>query len=274
MSERYRWPDHHPFEPEWVISALRGLRNAIITGAQIRLPYILQAAAFLALYRTPADLNKLKFTLKQALTHGRDLGLFVLIYKSLCSLLRHHGVNNGAESWIAGLVGGYVGFGDSDGVRGSVNFQIVLYLLSRGVVGFLKGKVADGALPQACDVSKGRSFRLLAAFSLALILYLTEHRPETLQTGFMSTMTFIYHHADSPPNLPPLRFALPVLLVFAALFLGRISPARFELEAITAALVDRIQLPAWFFKAAPRAAPAVVTNRALSDAVMDISTAQ
>ncbi|MDP2435433.1 MAG: hypothetical protein Q8P67_06805 [archaeon] len=248
MSQRYRWPDHPVWDTEWIVCALRGLRNAIITGAQIRLPYILQAAAFLAIYRTPSDLNRVKFTLKQALTHGRDLGLFVLIYKSICSILRHHGVRDGSESWIAGMIGGCVGFGDSEGIRGSVNFQIVLYLLSRGIVGFLKGKVADGALPPQCDISKGASFRLLAGFSLALILYLTEHRPETLQTGFMNTMTFIYHHADSKPNLPPLPFLLPVVIVFAAIFLPIFSK-RFELESLTAPL-DALKLPDSFFSSA------------------------
>jgi peroxisomal membrane protein 4 len=245
MSERYRWPDHHPLEPDWILSAVRGLRNAIITGCQIRLPYVLQALVFLLIYRTHADANKFKFTLKQALTHGRDLGLFVLIYKSICSILRHYGINNGVESWIAGLIGGYIGFGDSTGVRGSVNFQIVLYLLSRGLVGLLKGQVARGNLPPACDISKGTSFRCLAAFALALILYLTEHQPETLQPSFMSTMTFLYHHADSGPLLPPRRFLIPCIIVFVAVFWSLFSP-RFELENLTAPL-DKLELPAGFY---------------------------
>ncbi len=39
-------------------------------------------------------------------------------------------------------------------------------------------------------------FRMLAAFSLALILYLTEYEPDTLSKSFMSTMEYLYYHSD------------------------------------------------------------------------------
>eukprot|EP00010_Vexillifera_abyssalis_P007354 CAMPEP_0201548622 /NCGR_PEP_ID=MMETSP0173_2-20130828/5160_1 /ASSEMBLY_ACC=CAM_ASM_000268 /TAXON_ID=218659 /ORGANISM="Vexillifera sp., Strain DIVA3 564/2" /LENGTH=193 /DNA_ID=CAMNT_0047958059 /DNA_START=518 /DNA_END=1099 /DNA_ORIENTATION=+ len=165
-------------------------------------------------------LRRLQFVLKQAVTHGRDLGLFVLIYKSCCSILRYYGLKNGMESWIAGFIGGYYGFGDSKGIRGSVNFQIVLYLFSRGIAGTIKGLADDGVIPAQCDITRPPAFRYFAGFSLALILYLTEHRPDTLRPSFIKTMKFLYHDSDKPPNAPPLRYALPVIIVFISLFIG------------------------------------------------------
>jgi Tim17/Tim22/Tim23/Pmp24 family len=95
--------------------------------------------------------------LKQLVAHGRNLGLFVLIYKLICSFLRYYGMRTGLESWIAGFVGGYYGFGDSSGVRGAVNKQVVLYLFARGLHG---GYLSGGApllrllwlMFQLCDV--------------------------------------------------------------------------------------------------------------------------
>jgi peroxisomal membrane protein 4 len=65
------------------------------------------------------------------LSHGRNLGLFALIYKFICSVLRSVGITGGIESWIAGFAGGFYAFGDSRGISGSVNNQIVLYLFAR-----------------------------------------------------------------------------------------------------------------------------------------------
>lgn len=78
-------------------------------------------------------LERVKFVTKQAFSHGRNLGIFVFIYKSICWILRRYGIKGGIESWIAGFIGGYIGFGDSEGVVGSVNNQISLYLLARFV---------------------------------------------------------------------------------------------------------------------------------------------
>jgi hypothetical protein len=46
-------------------------------------------------------------------------------------------------------------------------------------------------------------FRVLAGFSLALILYLTEYQPDMLKPGFMSTMTNLYHESNGGALMPP-----------------------------------------------------------------------
>lgn len=45
--------------------------------------------------------------------HGKNLGLFVFLYKTICFILRNYGVRGGIECWIAGFIGGYIGFGES-----------------------------------------------------------------------------------------------------------------------------------------------------------------
>jgi len=76
-------------------------------------------------------LSKIKLVIKNGLHHGRNLGFFILIYKSICWICRQRGLKGGIESWIAGFIGGFIAFGDSTGLSGGVNNQIVLYLFSR-----------------------------------------------------------------------------------------------------------------------------------------------
>ena len=87
------------------------------------MPYVTQAALYAALYygQNTEYSNRLRLVLKQMFNHSRNLGLYVLIYKLIANTLRNIGMQNGLDSIIAGLVGGYVAFGESKGVSGSVN---------------------------------------------------------------------------------------------------------------------------------------------------------
>lgn len=88
----------------------------------------------------------------------------------LCCLFRNLGVNNGIESLISGypfsfgftftssltcqrFIGGCAAFGDSNGVSGSVNNQIVLYLFARSIQGVIQSAVNRGMLPSNASVS-------------------------------------------------------------------------------------------------------------------------
>ena len=46
-------PKHLPFSLECLLSMYRGLRNGVMAGARIRLPYILNALAYALIFRTP-----------------------------------------------------------------------------------------------------------------------------------------------------------------------------------------------------------------------------
>jgi len=206
------------------LSPFRGFRHGIVTAVRVRLPYIFHAAIYVLLFRDRSVVTRLRFVVKQMFFHGRNLGAFVLIYKSICCLLRNMNIDNGLESWIAGLVGGYYAFGEKDGISGSVNNQLVLYLLARGIQGGLKGIVNRGLLPASVDPYSKQGFRYFAAFSLALALYLTEHEPETLTQSFMATMRFLYYESDHGPAIPRAQYQfLPVFIIILISLLGYYS---------------------------------------------------
>lgn len=46
--------------------------------------------------------GKLVFVMKQLVQHGKNLGMFVGIYKTICYILRRMGVSGGLECWVAG----------------------------------------------------------------------------------------------------------------------------------------------------------------------------
>lgn len=196
-------------------------------------------------------LEKVKFVLKQMVHHGRNLGLFVGTYKTICYLLRSIGVSGGVESWIAGFIGGFTMFGNNKGISGSVNHQIVLYLFARGIYGSFVLWAERGYIPRFLDVRTAIGFRVLAGFSLALILYMTEYHPSRLQPSFMSTMNFLYYDSESAtpqPFLPPYRF-LPFFLLVSLSLLGEVYPS-LSLESLLTKLLD------WGSPSTPRTKPA------------------
>jgi len=189
---------HNHWDVQCLLSAIRGYRNGIITATRLRMPYIYQALIYAVLYREGGLKERIKFVIKQLFFHGRNLGMYVAIYKTICCLFRNLGVSNGIESLIAGFIGGYTAFGDSKGVSGSVNYQLVLYLFSRSITGFIQSAVNRGLIPASASTQSPQGFRVFAGITLAMALYLTEHEPETLSSSFMSTMKFLYHKSDAP----------------------------------------------------------------------------
>lgn len=209
---------HFKWDLQCLLSSLRGFHNGVVTGVRVRLPYIFHAAVFALLFREGNVVERMKFILKQMLYHARNLGMFVGIYKAICCIMRNIGIDNGIESLIAGFIGGSFAFGDTNGVSGSVNNQIVLYLFARGIQGAVQSAVNRAILPSYISIATPNGFRVFAGFTLALILYLTEHEPETLGSGFMSTMTFLYHKSDSPQPPTPPGFLPFLAIIILSLF--------------------------------------------------------
>mmetsp|Transcript_19661 Transcript_19661/g.24845 ORF Transcript_19661/g.24845 Transcript_19661/m.24845 type:complete len:198 (-) Transcript_19661:29-622(-) len=181
--------------------------------------------------------NKLRFVLKQMFHHGRNLGLFVFTYKTICFVLRHYGVRGGIECWIAGFIGGYWAFGESKGISGAVNNQIVLYLFARGIEGMARSLVKRGILPPSLDIKSPGGFRIFAGFSLALILYMTDYESDMLRPGFMNTMNNLYYESNSGRLAPPVNFT-PIVLVVLASLLSTMLP-KLTLDNILS-VIDRV----------------------------------
>jgi len=231
---------HNVWDIACALSSVRGFRNGVITGVRVRLPYIFQAIVYAVAFREGEILDRVRFVLRQMLFHGRTLALFVGIYKSICCVFRNFGVSSGIESLIAGFIGGYTAFGDSKGISGSVNNQIVLYLFARSIVGLIQSLANRSWVPTSVSVQTPGGFRVFAGITLALALYLTEYEPETLSTGFMSTMKFLYHKSDSGPLLgTEERKFLPAIIIVVVSLLGYLLP-NFSLENITRTLFGEL----------------------------------
>ena len=113
-----------------IISSLRGLRNGIYYGGRIRLMHSLVMAI---LYRTGSTKSIILEVITNTYRHAKSLGLYVFFYKSLvCILNKIRKKRSKTHSLISGFVIGFCIFGLN---KNSINYQIILYLLSRVIVG-------------------------------------------------------------------------------------------------------------------------------------------
>ena len=95
---------------------------------------------------------------KATFQHSRNLAFFVTIYKSCLLALKtiRGGVEHNADSFISGLIGGYLIFGKDN----PVNNQIVLYLFSRISVGLARLAVKRNVI-----TAPSQSFTAFAALT-------------------------------------------------------------------------------------------------------------
>lgn len=111
------------------ISAVKGWRNGFFYGGRTR---IIHSLVMTLLFKT---LNKksLQDIFRLAYEHASNLGKFAFIYKMMCMLLAKTFHQAPWNSLIAGIVGGFVVFSE----KTPVNYQIVLYLFSRVIMGLI-----------------------------------------------------------------------------------------------------------------------------------------
>ena len=90
-----------------IISVLRGLRNGIYYGGKVRLVH---AFVMMLLFKKISK-GEIKNVFKLGYEHARNLGLFVLSYKSLCIVLNKLWGEKLINSFISGFIFGYLIFG-------------------------------------------------------------------------------------------------------------------------------------------------------------------
>ncbi len=175
-------PCHHK---SCVISALRGLRNGLFYGGRIRLMHSLVMAI---LFRKGPISSMVKEVLSNTYQHAKSLGLFVFFYKSVVCLLNQiRKEPSKIHTLISGFVVGYFVFGMN---QNSINYQIILYLLSRVIVGLVQ------KLAKKRKIGKMRFFPYLAMFSWAAVMILFEYNKKALQGSLASSMEFIFKDSD------------------------------------------------------------------------------
>lgn len=207
--------------------ALKGLMHGWNYGTKIRMPH---ALVMTFLFKPDLSLhNKFRQIMKLSFLHARNLSAFVLLYK-LClsagtSAYKVIGVPvtaaNGrpAAQWhalAAGAIGGWVIWGNYN----TVNFQIVLYLLSRVVVALVRLLAKKGVLPFR-NFSFKPTYPWLASATWAVVMWLFEFHSDTLHGSLVASMKYLYHDSNSwasprdfAPSAPALAMAAAILFDF------------------------------------------------------------
>ncbi|KAI2614064.1 peroxisomal membrane protein 4 [Hypoxylon fragiforme] len=195
-----------------LLSIVKGCRNGAVYGAKVRFPH---ALVMVLLFRSGTLREKAGLVFRATRTHAHNLARFAFIYKLTCYLLKHFsgragGGKGGAEgpydSFVAGLLGGYVVFGQRSARSGkvsSVSQQIVIYVFARVVLALarLAVKTDGGGLPflsrepVSATVSH-YAWPVFAATSWAAVMHLFRHHPDDLQPSLRNSMSYIYQQSD------------------------------------------------------------------------------
>jgi len=190
-------PAYHDY-----LGILKGARNGFVYGVKIRFPH----ALIMAILFGRGDWNTRARTIFQATkTHAVNLMKYVALYKTM--LLVQRRANGGKErnfdTFFAGLIGGYLVFGD----RNPINEQVVLYICSRVIASFIpratpkqqqqqqqhSTTVAAAVKPVPPD---SRYFSIFAAVVWGCVMWLFEHKGETIQPGMFNSMTYLYRDSN------------------------------------------------------------------------------
>ncbi len=203
-----------------------------------------------------------KVILRASKQHATNLAKFVAIYKSLLLLQRklNGGKGRPHDSFFAGLLGGYLVFGERNAINEQVrtafvttvspppplhpfvrlcwlllcavrtrrmvpcrrrlfgfqksNFsmiivlrQIVLYVCSRVLASFIPrarsphAPVTAGSGTVKPIPPDSRYFSVFAAITWGAVMWLFQHRGETIQPGMFNSMTYLYEDSERWQNL-------------------------------------------------------------------------
>ncbi|KAI8926750.1 Tim17/Tim22/Tim23/Pmp24 family-domain-containing protein [Entophlyctis helioformis] len=172
-----------------LLAIVKGFRNGAVYGAKIRFPH---ALVMTFLFRRTDLKSMAKSILKLTYQHSRNLAVFVTIYKSLLLIQRKiKGFEHNADSFIAGIIGGYIVFGKNT----AVNNQIVLYLFSRVAMGVARLAIKRKVIPKPKN-----SFPVFAAVTWGIVMWLFRHDRDTLQPSLQSSMQYLYNDSDHFDN--------------------------------------------------------------------------
>ncbi|ETV85830.1 hypothetical protein H257_02391 [Aphanomyces astaci] len=187
-----------------VTCLLRAIRNGAYYGTKIRAPH---AFVMVMLFQQRPLREKLRGIIKLTYEHTKNLAYFVGVYKGVLLLLKEAGRAAGSSScvlhqglnplvpWhaaLAGAVGGYVVWSKYS----SVNYQIVLYLFSRVLIGLVKLGSEKG-WPILKKYSFPQVYPVLACATWAVVMWLFEYHRHVLHPSLAKSMDFLYHDSNS-----------------------------------------------------------------------------
>ncbi|KAK3335627.1 Tim17/Tim22/Tim23/Pmp24 family-domain-containing protein [Cercophora scortea] len=190
-----------------ILAIVKAARNGAVYGTKVRFPH---ALVMIMLFRSGTIREKLWLIFRATRTHARNLAKFATIYKATSMLLKNYGATPGKEgpydSFISGLLGGYIVFGQRSkrsGKISSVNQQIVVYVFARVVLALARLAVKPGqglpiiSEPNRSAVISYYAWPLFASLSWASVMHLFRWQAAELQPSLRSSMTYIYANADT-----------------------------------------------------------------------------
>ncbi|KAF9243891.1 Tim17/Tim22/Tim23/Pmp24 family-domain-containing protein [Melanogaster broomeanus] len=202
MSSLNAWllnPALHDF-----FAIVKGARNGFVYGVKVRFPHALIMAI---LFGRGDWKSRCRVIYRATKQHALNLAKFVSLYKALLLLQRkaNGGKERNSDTFIAGLIGGYVVFGD----RTAVNEQIVLYVVSRVIAGFIPragAPYSKAPSPQGGALARpvppdARYFSVFAALSWGAVMWLFKNRGESIQPGMFNSMTYLYRDSEAWKDL-------------------------------------------------------------------------
>ncbi|KAI9831397.1 MAG: hypothetical protein M1826_003570 [Phylliscum demangeonii] len=178
-----------------LLAVIKAARNGAVYGTKIRFPH---AVVMIFLFRHGSLKDKLRLILRATGQHARNLAVYAALYKLTMyalNVLRAPPKELRSDSFVAGLLGGYVVFGR--GHQSSVNQQISIYVFARVVLAYAHLAVQQGGIMPDPDGAFSRNtWPVFAALSWAAVMYLFRWHPDTLQPSLRSSMKYIYQNAD------------------------------------------------------------------------------
>ncbi|SCZ93142.1 BZ3500_MvSof-1268-A1-R1_Chr6-2g08487 [Microbotryum saponariae] len=204
-------------------SLLSGARNGLVYGAKVRFPHALIMAI---LFGRGSYRDRARTIFKATRQHAFNLAKFVSVYKTalLVQKTLAGGKQRKADTFFAGLLGGWCIFGE----RNAINEQIVLYVVSRVITSFLPRatppqapKLPPGGLSAATSAAgvppppgfpyarprppNSKVFEVYAALSWGAVMWLFAERRDTLQSGMINSMQYLYLDSEVWSPLRPLK---------------------------------------------------------------------
>ncbi|TGO58530.1 hypothetical protein BOTNAR_0180g00190 [Botryotinia narcissicola] len=190
------------------LAILKAARSGAVYGAKVRFPH---ALVMMFLFRSGTVREKIGLILRATRTHAQNLAKYATIYKTTMLALKYSGGNKGKEgnldTFLAGLLGGYVVFGrrSKKGHVSSVSKQIVIFVFARVCLSLAQLAVLPSAgiikNKELADRISNDAWPVFAALSWGSVMWLFRWYPETVQSGLRSSMDYIYVQSDTWDSL-------------------------------------------------------------------------
>ncbi|SZF04832.1 unnamed protein product [Blumeria hordei] len=191
-----------------LLAILKAARNGAVYGAKVRFPH---ALVMTFLFRSGTLREKVDAIFAATRSHALVLARYAAVYKLAMFCLKYMGSDVGKEgtydTFIAGLIGGYLIFGrrSSRGRISPVSKQIVIFVFARALLSLAQisvdpsqGIIKNNQLSK--QISHG-AWPLFAAISWGSIMWLFRWYPHTVQSGLRSSMDYIYVQSDQWDSL-------------------------------------------------------------------------